>query len=627
MQKKNLNARHKLILTYMNGKHSIVPGRELAERLNVSTRTVRFAVSEINEILKGEKISIESVSGKGYRLRVEDRALMHQLISDRDIIHTKEDRIVYLIMRFISGGDWVNLDELEDDMFVSRTTLENDIREIKRRICDHEPHIMMKRKNNSILFEDDEMKKRNILLHLYRENWDFDSREGISFRNGLIDGEILEELTNELRSALEAYGIGLDDHGFVTMKIALAIIYIRNIEEHRLYNAGAFGRYGSSYNAVKRILDSLGKKWDLELEEADYAWLTGCLDLVRVFAPGNRSYESLSARFGEGCVRIAEQLTHELYEMYAMEFPGDDIFRKELLVSTKAFMNQQLPTQVQNRFSTDLLEKNYALLGDVSRYLSGRMEELCGHPLREGEENWLLPMLASATERKERAGRDRIRVVVVSHYNESMTQYLCDDLYKLFGARFVIVGAVPVYDRKKALLLNPSLVIATAKMKLFEDRGIPCIVTSPIIAQDEMIEIDRVLQRVERTVLHDEIQKPIGVYLEKGGRIDISRKCGLEEILGIAELRWRTDMLFPRDNVLDIKAFRYSILDEETLFAYQSGDITLESFVTEIRLGHSIVFRRSKNIRRIYAGLISRDDRRYIPAIYGALDIRKEKES
>ena len=163
-QKVKLNSRQKLILIYMNGRHSVVPGKELAERLGVSTRTVRGAVSEINDLLAESGIRITALSGKGYRLEVENRGLFHEIITDRDAIHTKEDRIIRLIIRLLESDDWVDLSLLEDDMFISRTTLENDIREIRLRLSEYEPRIQIKRKNNFLLLEDDEMKKRDVLV-------------------------------------------------------------------------------------------------------------------------------------------------------------------------------------------------------------------------------------------------------------------------------------------------------------------------------------------------------------------------------------------------------------------------------------------------------------------------------
>lgn len=638
MQKYNLNARQKLILTYMNGKHGVVPGKELAERLGVSTRTVRLAVSEINDYLKDAGISIESVSGKGYRLVVGNRELFHEIISDREILHTKEDRIVYLIMRFVSSDDWVNLSELEDDMFVSRTTLENDIREIRNRICDHEPRIMMKRKNNAVLFEDDEMKKRDILLHIYSESWDFDSREGISFRNGLADREIMEEIRLVLVAELKRSGIELDDYGMVNMKIAISLIYSRNIEGHRLYNAGVNKRYGTCRRTVDRILETLRRSWDLEIEESDYIWLTGYLERLRVLGMNQTDYEIACRAAGEECIRTAERLIAELEDEFGIVFQDDEIFRTQLLMSVRAFYNQQMSTQAQSRFSTDLLEKNYTLLGDAARYLAVRLEELSGKRMRSPEANWLLPVLASATERQERKNRRRIRVVVVSHLNDGLTRYMCDNLEKLFGTRFEIVAAMPVHNRRAALELSPSLVITTVRMQLFDEHGIPCIVTSPIITQEELIEIDRILQKVERAALHEPLPMPISVYLKRGGgpeadsevaaSADLKRgrvlkadpKMSPEELLRYVTCCWREWGLIDNDAEFSPDSFRYAPLRGEAILGYQTGELAAETFFTEIEFESAVVFDRFRNVRKVFLGYICREDRRYMPAFYGELD-------
>ncbi len=620
MQKRNLSSRQKLILTYMNGKHSVVPGKELAERLGVSTRTVRFAVSEMNDLLREDGISVDAVSGKGYRLSVRDRERFHELISDREIIHTKEDRIVYLIMRFISSDDWVNLSELEDDIFVSRTTLENDIREIRKRICEHEPYIMMKRKNNAILLEDDEMKKRNVLLHLYSESWDFDSREGISFRNGLADREIMEEIRLALIEMLREYEIDLDDYGMVNMKIAVSLIYSRNIEGHRLYNAGADKRYGICRKAVDHLLDNLRRSWEIELEEADYTWLADWLERLTVLGLNQREYESVARKAGRECERIADRLTAELQMMFGVAFPDDEIFRTQLLLGVQAFRNQQISTQAQSRFSTDLLEKNYAFLGDVARYMMDRLSELTGKSFRVSENNWLLPVLCSAAERRERQLREKITVVVVSHVNDGLTQYMVDNLYKLFGTRCRITAVVPVHDRRAALALKPSFVITTVRMQLFGENGIPSVVSSPIVTEEEMIRIDSLLQRVERSVLHEGLPLPIDTYLGRGGELKADRKSTTEDLIREAYHLWKKNGIVSPDAETGVDGFRYILLRGDDFLIYRAGDITETTCFTKISVDRSIALDKFRSIRNLYIGLISANDRKLLPAFVGELD-------
>ncbi len=624
MQKKKLSARHRLILTYMNGKHMAVPGRELAERLGVSTRTVRGEVARINDLLREDDIRIRSLSGKGYQLEVGDRPLFLELISDREIMQTKEDRIIFLMMRLINSDDWIELAQLEDEMFVSRTTLENDLREIRRRVCEHQPYIAMKRRNNAILIEDDEMKKREVLLHIYCDSWDFDSREGISLRNSPADRKVMDEIRTELVRALRENGIRLDDPGIVNMRLALALIYARNLEEHRMYNAGRCSRYGRSRKTVEVLLDRLKKQWEIELEEADYDWLTGRLDRLCVMSAGVESYESAAAGADEASLRAAEQLEDELWEKFGISFRDDETFRAELLISVRAFRNSDIPTQAQSRYSTDLLEKQYVMLGGAARYLAARLEEMTGFRLRKNANNWLVPMLCSAAERKERRTAAGIRTVIVSHYSLSLTRYLEENLRKLFGMRMKIIASVPVYDRRTVPALNPTLVITTVKMGMTEDIGVPCVVTSPIVTQDELILIDRTLQMLERASLHEPLPEPAEAYLDRGGAVAAGRSCSADEAVVLAVKKWVRQGLIHEEETPDAGEFVRTFLEDGRMFLYRTGHGD-QTWVTTVSAG-AILCGGLKNPGTVYVGSFAREASGLIPALFGALDHMKREE-
>ncbi len=615
-QKVKLNSRQKLILIYMNGRHSVVPGKELAERLGVSTRTVRGAVSEINDLLAESGIRITALSGKGYRLEVENRGLFHEIITDRDAIHTKEDRIIRLIIRLLESDDWVDLSLLEDDMFISRTTLENDIREIRLRLSEYEPRIQIKRKNNFLLLEDDEMKKRDVLVHIYSISWDFDSREGLSFGDHLLDRDVMEKIRQELVSALGECRIKLDDYGMVIMKLACSLIYARTIEGHRLYNAGPGHRFGVCRRAVDLLLGRLRPIWDLEIEDADYVWLTNYLERLQILGLSLEDDEYAAELAGEECRAAADRLEEELASLFGITFPGDRIFRSELLLSTKSFFDGQLSTQGQSVFSTDQLEKNYEIYGDAARYLTERLEEMSGRRIRQEEQNWLLPMLCSAVERRERAERDRIRVVVISHLNAGLTRYLRDNLYKLFGTRMTIVAVEPVHNRRAVLSLEPTLVVTTVKMRLFEDLGIPCVVTSAVITEEELIRIDGALQAVERRAVQNKPAVPAGEFLARGGTVQVPGKRSLREAMTAAFREWGAAGLVPPGAEPGTERMRYVPLGEEGLFAYRVEGAAGETFFSEVLLEAPIRFRHQKTLRKIVAGLISPEDREAIPAIY-----------
>ena len=375
----HLTARQRLLLTYLNCKHAIVSGTELAERLGVTTRTIRLVVSDLNARLKEGTVRVVSVPGRGYQLEVLDRAHFHELISERENLYTREDRIRFLLMRFIASDEWLDMDDLAESMYVSRTTLDNDLREIQSRISENEPYLMIHRRRNLLLIEDDEMKKRDILVRLYCNRWDYNSEKGIADRDDFLDVEIIHWAREVLLDLLVRYKVELDDYAVVYMKLAAAIIYGRNLEGHRLYNSVPAKRYGASWKIVSELLDGLSEKWELELEDADYEWLAASLERLRVLGFHQGDYVSVREKSDPCCVRAAEQMERELLENYALDFSDDEIFRTELLLNVTTFFNRQLSSQMQSQFSTDLMEKNYAMLSDAGRYLGERLRTLSGY--------------------------------------------------------------------------------------------------------------------------------------------------------------------------------------------------------------------------------------------------------
>lgn len=122
MREVSIHPRQRKLIYVLNSSHGIVTGKKLAEQLNISPRTVRYDIDEINKKLQPE-IKVEAVHGKGYELQIRDRAFFHQLFAKEPLLDTREDRIRYLIIRLINEKDWVDMDDLEDTLFVSRSTL------------------------------------------------------------------------------------------------------------------------------------------------------------------------------------------------------------------------------------------------------------------------------------------------------------------------------------------------------------------------------------------------------------------------------------------------------------------------------------------------------------------------
>ena len=168
-----LSLRQRKLLHTLQKQDSYITGKKLADMLRVSSRTIRSDIAEINLVLAPHQATILSTHSKGYLFQAEKPEKIKELNRIDAAFFTKEDRIHYLTQRLCLSDEPLNLFDLEDEIFISHTTLMYDLQTIKKKYTMNDPYIQMILSKNEISFEKDEAKIRRILLNLSHENWDY----------------------------------------------------------------------------------------------------------------------------------------------------------------------------------------------------------------------------------------------------------------------------------------------------------------------------------------------------------------------------------------------------------------------------------------------------------------------
>ena len=137
----NLTLRQRKLLHTIQNRKDMITGQELAGLLNASARTIRSDVVMINHELKPYGASIESIRSKGYFFTAEDPDSIRKLNRIETAFFTREDRIRTLALELCIAEEPLSCFDLEDEMFISHTTLENDIRLLRLRYMMNGPRI------------------------------------------------------------------------------------------------------------------------------------------------------------------------------------------------------------------------------------------------------------------------------------------------------------------------------------------------------------------------------------------------------------------------------------------------------------------------------------------------------
>ncbi len=104
---------------------------EFAQKMSLSTKTVRGLLQELNEQLQTHGAEALHERGKGYRLKVQDLDKFQTIFlkADSNIPQDSRGRVRFLIEYFLKDDCYTKVETLCEKLYVSRKTLTSDLRQ------------------------------------------------------------------------------------------------------------------------------------------------------------------------------------------------------------------------------------------------------------------------------------------------------------------------------------------------------------------------------------------------------------------------------------------------------------------------------------------------------------------
>ena len=129
MESLMLSLRQRKLLHYLKSRKLYTTGEELANHLHVSSRTIR---NEINDALRSYGIRVISKRSIGYLLEADDPDTLKRLSQASSSFLSRDERVRHIAFQLSLYDEPLDLYDLEDEMFVSRTTLEHDLGALRK---------------------------------------------------------------------------------------------------------------------------------------------------------------------------------------------------------------------------------------------------------------------------------------------------------------------------------------------------------------------------------------------------------------------------------------------------------------------------------------------------------------
>lgn len=213
-------------------QNETLPQDELAQRLSVSTRTVRADITALNALLASHGAQFILSRGNGYQLKINDVTRYQQLQASHPralrIPRTGPERVHYLVVRFLTSAFSLKLEDLADEWFVSRATLQSDMVEVREWFHRYNLTLETRPRHGMKLFGS-EMAIRACLTDLL---WELAQQDSLNplVTDVALNAGVAEKMVPVLHDALTRHHIRLTDEGELFLRLYCAVS-VRRISE------------------------------------------------------------------------------------------------------------------------------------------------------------------------------------------------------------------------------------------------------------------------------------------------------------------------------------------------------------------------------------------------------------
>jgi transcriptional antiterminator len=274
----DFSRRQLLILNELSRKESLT-STELSLVVDASVRTVKTDIYQLKEKLIGYGIMIYSKPNQGYQLYYKSGESKSFLTNRLNALNVERlytfkknnyERVFYIIRRLLLKDNYMKLDILADEMFISRSTLNGDMIEVKKILDKYNLEVVAK-VNYGIIIQGTEINKRMCISEYYYHN-----HAELSYKNNnefsyfkKHNDKYIQTIESQLSMVCDEHSILLSDfsmkniaiHIFISIqrsltgnKVTVRNEYLEKIETTEIFKA--------SYKLCMRLNALFGCRFD-----------------------------------------------------------------------------------------------------------------------------------------------------------------------------------------------------------------------------------------------------------------------------------------------------------------------------------------------------------------------------
>lgn len=464
---------------------NLTTAQSIADKLGVSTKTVKNEIKELNKLLKGYGL-IDIKQGKYVLYIIDqknfDKASQALRIQD-DFFNSQQNRMSYILYRLMNSNTPYLTDELAEEMNIGRTTFVGDLKKLRSKVEKYNLQIVGKT-NKGLFLEGNEIDIRMCLL---------EDMYGPIYKDYKIDEDIVDLVSEICRE--NAIGSGAIDY---FMKFFIVMID-RVLNEYTIENLEY--KYielksTKTFEFIDNLLNEVEKIIPIKIPENERLFMV--LPIISMRTPINSQGIKVIEVSDEAIDLVQEIITLIKRQMNITIMPGD--FFDEFVYHMFFMINRvKFGIKIKNPILDDIKEK-YSVAFKMAELSKCLIEDRTRREVSRDEVGYMAMYFGVFISENSYKNDDIYKVAVICGSGVLTARIISSQLKKILSPEAVIdmYSSSEVYEE---LLNKYDLICSTYKLT--------CNINKPIIYMKEIFDEYQFRKQIEQVRYTKKLEVPL----------------------------------------------------------------------------------------------------------------------
>ncbi|EXU77197.1 BglG family transcription antiterminator [Erwinia mallotivora] len=432
------------LLTLLHDENGPLTSREICKQLKIKPRTLRDDIFRYKADLSANGVELQARQGVGYQLNVKDedkyRALLKSLSGSEQRHHfvaplRHDERVNYLLRTLLLADDYLKLDKVAEKMFISRSLLNNYMKEVRKALADFNLTLIDKTACG-IKLSGSELSIRQAIARFFFYD---DSHSDYQLERAGDTRRVIREL---LAETLQENEWQLTDTGFQNLVIHLEIALMRINKcgddialppQHQRLKAR------DEFHIARQLVQRFERVFNLSFPEAECYFIS--IHLAGKKSPGEEGVFVVPPPI----IALFEQITERISAAFAVDLGNDtELYHLLTLHLTPMIDRLQWDLKIHNLLLEQIKEENVTAF-EMAVLAAKTVCLETGLVMNEAETGYLAVHFALALERRK-VSQKKVNLILVCASGMGSSQLLLYKLKQHFSGQINLISVVQLYQ-------------------------------------------------------------------------------------------------------------------------------------------------------------------------------------